>query len=91
MDETNAREAVRLLAARLTSWTVWYGRHTGHFWALPRTRDLAAAPHIESRTPDQLERQASEVERHFRARPVQISHARPVSRSGSGRTAEAFR
>ncbi|GAA4561080.1 hypothetical protein GCM10023193_22880 [Planotetraspora kaengkrachanensis] len=64
MDE-NAKQAVRLLAARLPSWTVWYGQHTGHFWAMPRTRDLAVAPHIESRTPAQLERQAQEIERNF--------------------------
>ncbi|MEZ0077296.1 hypothetical protein [Planotetraspora sp. GP83] len=87
MDE-NAKHAVRLLAARLPSWIVWYGQHTGHFWALPRTCDLAAAPHIESRTPAQLERQAQEIERNFRARGVSPP-ATPASGPSRSRAAEA--
>ncbi|GLW98212.1 hypothetical protein Misp02_22990 [Microtetraspora sp. NBRC 16547] len=89
MDETNATQAVRLLAVRLPSWTVWYGRHTGHFWALPVTRDLAAAPHIESRTAAQLEQQAWEIERCFRAWPMRPQRVWPISHSRQRRTAEA--
>lgn len=80
VDEANARQAVRLLAARLPLWTVWYGRHTGHFWALPKEPYLASAPHIESRTAAQLERQAWEIERAFLAQPVRRRPTRPVFR-----------
>ena len=61
MDEAAmTSRAVRLLMGRLPSWTVWYGRHTGRFWALLNQRP---GVHIEARTPAELETQAAEVER----------------------------
>ncbi|MFF3671589.1 hypothetical protein [Microtetraspora malaysiensis] len=84
MDEANAKQAVRL-----PSWSVWYGQHTAHFWAMPVTHDLAAAQHIESRTAAQLEQRAWEIERCFRARPVRPRRVRPDSRVRRRGTAEA--
>ncbi|MEV0597559.1 hypothetical protein [Nonomuraea cavernae] len=60
MDEVMVGQAVKLLTGRLASWTVWYGRHTGRFWALLNQRP---GVHIEARTPAELEAQAAEVER----------------------------
>jgi hypothetical protein len=81
VDETDATKAVRLLAARLPFWTIWYGQHTGHFWALPKNPYLASAPHIESSTADELEQKAWKIERAFLAQPVRRRPARPVLRA----------
>ncbi|MEU0520548.1 hypothetical protein [Streptosporangium sp. NPDC006007] len=50
------------LARRLPWWTVWYGEHTGSFWAVPRAGHLSAVPHIEAATPQELERAARHIE-----------------------------
>lgn len=60
-------EQARALARRLPAWTVWYGEHTGRFWAVPRHRNLAAAPHIEAETAAELERRALEIQQGFAA------------------------
>ncbi len=58
-----AKPAVRLLAARLPNWTVWYGRHTGHFWALLKRRPGGLVLHVEARSAVELESRALEAER----------------------------
>ncbi len=50
MDEAMESKTVRLLAVRLPSWTVWYGRHTGRFWALLKRRPGVQELHIEAGT-----------------------------------------
>ena len=68
MDELMVRQAVRLLTASLPSWTVWYGRHTGRFWALLNERP---GVHIEARTPAELETQAAKIERWLLGRVIE--------------------
>ncbi|MCG5215278.1 hypothetical protein [Streptosporangium sp. KLBMP 9127] len=68
MDETTARRHVRMLAVRLPYWVVWYGEHTGRFWAVPRVRHLGAVTHLESPTAEDLECRAREAERALGAR-----------------------
>ncbi|MEV0593173.1 hypothetical protein [Nonomuraea cavernae] len=63
MDEITASQAVRVLAARLPNWTIWYGRHTGHFWALLKRRPGVEALHVEARAAAELENQAAVAER----------------------------
>ncbi|GGL04032.1 hypothetical protein Sme01_64640 [Sphaerisporangium melleum] len=52
---TESKAAARELAARLPGWAVWYGEHTGRYWAMPKgargTRTLLA----EGATPEELE------------------------------------
>lgn len=88
----NETETVRALAARLPRWTIWYGQHTGSFWAVPRGADLRAAPHIEASNAMELEERAKQIEQRFHA-------PRPVKRPSTGpgrharrrrRTAGAF-
>ncbi|MEU8251808.1 hypothetical protein [Nonomuraea sp. NPDC048916] len=76
MDEITARQTVRVLAARLPNWTIWYGRHTGHFWALLKRRPGVLALHVEARTAAELEGQAAEAEQWL-PRPALV---RPVPR-----------
>ncbi len=78
MDET---QTARVLAARLPKWTIWFGEHTRSFWAVSRSLDLRAAPHIEAPTAEELERRAKAIERHFCDIPAIIS--RPVFRPSS--------
>lgn len=59
------QEQARALALRLPEWTVWYGEHTGRFWAVPRHRRLAAAPHVEAESAAELERRAREIQQGF--------------------------
>ncbi|MER7206496.1 hypothetical protein [Streptosporangium sp. NPDC000239] len=47
--------AARELALRLPNWTIWYGLHTHSFWAMPTAGHLAATPHVEASTPQELE------------------------------------
>lgn len=47
--------AARELALRLPNWTIWYGLHTHSFWALPTAGHLAATPHVEAPTAQELE------------------------------------
>ena len=65
MDEAMESKTVRLLAVRLPSWTVWYGRHTGRFWALLKRRPGVQELHIEAGTAAELENQAVEAERRL--------------------------
>ncbi|MFI7453940.1 hypothetical protein ACIBQX_41070 [Nonomuraea sp. NPDC049714] len=58
-------QTVRLLATRLPSWTVWYGHHTGHFWALLKRRPGVHELHVEAGTAAELESRASEAERRL--------------------------
>jgi len=77
MDEAAmTSQAVRLLTGRLPSWTVWYGRHTGRFWALLNQRP---GVHIEARTPAELEAQAAEVEQWLLGTVIE-EHAPPIPR-----------
>jgi len=87
MDEAAmTSQAVRLLRGRLPIWTVWYGRHTGRFWALLNQRP---GVHIEARTPAELEARAAEVERwllgtaieeHAPPTPIEAPQVRPGPR-----------
>jgi hypothetical protein len=65
MDETMEIKTVRLLAVRLPSWTVWYGHHTGRFWALLKRRPGVHELHIEAGTAAELESQAAQAERRL--------------------------
>lgn len=65
MDEVTESKTVRLLAARLPSWTVWYGRHTGRFWALHKRRPGVQDLHVEAETAAELESQAAQAERRL--------------------------
>ncbi|MET8004475.1 hypothetical protein [Nonomuraea glycinis] len=65
MDEATESKTVRLLAARLPSWTVWYGRHTGRFWALLKRRPGVQDLHVEAETAAELESQIAEAERRL--------------------------
>ncbi|MEV0593176.1 hypothetical protein [Nonomuraea cavernae] len=76
MDELMASQTVRVLADRLPNWTIWYGRHTGHFWALLKHRPGVQALHVEAPTAAELEGQAAEAERWL-PRPALV---RPVPR-----------
>ncbi|WP_377237679.1 hypothetical protein [Planobispora takensis] len=58
-----ARQAVRLLTVRLPNWTVWYGWHTGHFWALLKRRPGGLVLHVEARSAVELESRVLEAER----------------------------
>ncbi|GGO81686.1 hypothetical protein [Nonomuraea cavernae] len=80
MDEITASQAVRVLAARLPNWTIWYGRHTGHFWALLKHRPGLQALHAEAPTAAELEGKAVEAERWL-PRPALV---RPVPRLPMG-------
>lgn len=52
---TEGKNAARELAARLPGWSVWYGRHTGRFWAMPRTATPGGPQLAEGGTPEELE------------------------------------
>ncbi|GAA3135543.1 hypothetical protein GCM10010466_27950 [Planomonospora alba] len=59
---TEGKAAARALAARLPGWTVWYGEHTRHFWALSRARRPSGASHAEAETAEELERAVRLIE-----------------------------
>ena len=86
MDEATESKAVRLLAARLPSWTVWYGRHTGRFWALLKRRPGVQELHVEAGTAAELEGQAAEAERQLLGvtvePPVSLSLVKVVPSEG---------
>lgn len=69
MDEATEGKTVRLLAARLPGWTVWYGRHTGRFWALLKRRPGVQELHVEAGTAAELENQAAQAERRLLGMP----------------------
>jgi hypothetical protein len=52
---TEGKAAARELAARLPGWAVWYGQHTRHFWAMPRTGTPGGAQLAEAETAEELE------------------------------------
>ncbi|WP_248962424.1 hypothetical protein [Sphaerisporangium perillae] len=52
---TEGKAAARELAARLPGWAVWYGEHTGRFWAMPRASAPAGARLAEADTAEELE------------------------------------
>ncbi|MEV8635074.1 hypothetical protein AB0395_25800 [Streptosporangium sp. NPDC051023] len=78
MDERTAGNvaAARELARRLPYWTVWYGRHTGNFWAMPVAVHLATAPHVEAPTPQELESTVRHME-YLVARAASSKKASP--------------
>ncbi|MGI5153717.1 hypothetical protein [Microbispora sp. CA-102843] len=64
-DEINAgRNAARALAARTPGWMVWYGEHTGSFWAVPRTTTAIVPRMLEAPTADDLENEIRQAEGH---------------------------
>ncbi|GAA2457081.1 hypothetical protein GCM10010191_90850 [Actinomadura vinacea] len=61
-DDHHSAEA-RALARRFPGWTVWFGRCTGHWWALPpRERDSAGL--VEAETPQRLIARIEVVQQH---------------------------
>ncbi|MFC4592301.1 hypothetical protein [Sphaerisporangium corydalis] len=52
---SEGKAAARELAARLPGWSVWYGQHTGRFWAMPRSVAQGGGRLVEGETPEQLE------------------------------------
>lgn len=81
MDETVEGKTVQLLAARLPSWTVWYGRYTGRFWALLKRRPGVHELHVEAGTAAELESQAAQAERRLLGMtddPPSLTDAAPV-------------
>ncbi|MFC7381997.1 hypothetical protein [Sphaerisporangium rhizosphaerae] len=52
---TDGKAVARELAARLPGWTVWYGEHTGRFWATPKGAAKADPRLAEGETPEELE------------------------------------
>jgi hypothetical protein len=52
---TEGKAAARELAARLPGWAVWYGQHTGRFWATPRSVMPGGPRHAEGATAEELE------------------------------------
>ncbi|MEU0519491.1 hypothetical protein [Streptosporangium sp. NPDC006007] len=89
MDERLAYNmaAGRELARRLPCWVVWYGEHTGRFWAVPKAAGLSAVPHLEAVTPGELERAARHVERALAEEgqiPLHESDARQAPPFGTG-------
>jgi hypothetical protein len=55
MEISEGKAAARDLAARLPGWSVWYGQHTGRFWAMPRTGVPGGAQLAEADTTEELE------------------------------------
>ncbi|MGW4644643.1 hypothetical protein ACWEN6_39470 [Sphaerisporangium sp. NPDC004334] len=52
---TDGKTVARELAARLPGWTVWYGEHTGRFWATPKGAAKNDPRLAEGETPEELE------------------------------------
>lgn len=65
VDEVMTRGVLWHLSARLPNWTVWYGEHTGHFWALFKGRSNAVPLYVEARIATDLESRAVEIEQQL--------------------------
>jgi hypothetical protein len=53
-------------------WAVWYGHHTGRYWALPRWVHPARARLIDAPTPDTIEAAIVNFEM-FNPKPTRIT------------------
>ncbi|WP_131740433.1 hypothetical protein [Actinomadura roseirufa] len=67
---------VDALGRRFPGWTIWFGRHTGHWWALPPRR-AGVAEFLEAETPQLLIARIEVVEYSGRARPLHHDGRRP--------------
>ncbi|MEV7006653.1 hypothetical protein [Streptosporangium sp. NPDC051022] len=65
LDEVMTRSVLWHLSVRLPNWTIWYGEHTEHFWALFKGKSSNVLLYVEARIATDLESKAVEIEQRL--------------------------
>jgi hypothetical protein len=88
VESTAGRSSALALAARAPGWMVWYGEHTGRFWAVPLVATPLHTRLVEARTPEELELEIRRYEGGVSRSPAHNPPPGSAAGSGAGAAAE---